>query len=139
MNLYTARAPGRAKEVGLRKTLGAERNGMMAQFLFESILYVLLAAMLSVFLIYLILPWFNSLSGKMLTLQIFTEPWFLLTMSVLVVIIGLIACTILVNQQLQFMQNKNLGFNKEQSIVITREFEIIETDLKWVILSQAQD
>lgn len=166
MNLYTASASGRAKEVGLRKTLGAERNGMMTQFLFESILYVLLAAMLSVFLIYLILPWFNSLSGKMLTLQIFTEPWFLLTMSGLIVIIGmiagsypaiyltafspvevlkgrisrgaqssgfrstlvvgqffisigLIACTILVNQQLQFMQNKNLGFNKEQSIVLT--------------------
>lgn len=166
MNLYTASASGRAKEVGLRKTLGAERNSMMTQFLFESILYVLLAAILSVFLIYLILPWFNSLSGKMLTLQIFTEPWFLGTMSGLIIIIGLIAgsypafyltsfspvdvlkgrvrrgaqssgfrstlvvgqffisigliaCTILVNQQLQFMQNKNLGFNKEQSIVLT--------------------
>lgn len=166
MNLYTASASSRAKEVGLRKTLGAERNGMMTQFLFESILYVLLAAVLSLFLIYLILPWFNSLSGKMLTLQIFTEPWFLGTMFGLLVVIGLIAgsypafyltafspvevlkgrvrrgaqssgfrstlvvgqffisiglitCTILVNQQLQFMQNKNLGFNKEQSIVLT--------------------
>lgn len=166
MNLYTASASGRAKEVGLRKTLGAERNGMMTQFLFESILYVLLAAVLSVILIFLILPWFNSLSGKMLTLQIFTEPWFLGTMFGLIVLIGLIAgsypafyltafspvevlkghisrgaqssgfrstlvvgqffisiglivCTILVNQQLQFMQNKNLGFNKEQSIVLT--------------------
>jgi putative ABC transport system permease protein len=166
MNLYTASASSRAKEVGLRKTLGAERNGMMAQFLLESILYVLLAAVLSLFLIYLILPWFNSLSGKMLTLQIFAEPWFLGTMFGLIVMIGLIAgsypafyltafspvevlkgrvrrgaqssgfrstlvvgqffisigliaCTILVNQQLQFMQNKNLGFNKEQSIVLT--------------------
>lgn len=166
MNLYTASASSRAKEVGLRKTLGAKRNGMMTQFLFESILYVLFAALLSLLLIYLILPWFNSLSGKMLTLQIFTEPWFLLTMSGLIIIvglvagsypafyltgfspvevlkgkisrgaqssgfrsalvvgqffisIGLIACTILVNQQLQFMQNKNLGFNKEQAVVLT--------------------
>lgn len=166
MNLYTASASGRAKEVGLRKTLGAERKGMMTQFLFESIIHVLLAAVISVFLIYMILPWFNSLSGKMLTMQIFTEGWFIGTYLGLVIIIGLIAgsypalyltafspvevlkgrisrgaqssgfrstlvvgqffisigliaCTILVNQQLQFMQNKNLGFNKEQSIVLT--------------------
>lgn len=166
MNLYTASASGRAKEVGLRKTLGAERKGMMSQFLFESIIHVLLAAIISVLLIYLILPWFNTLSGKMLTMQIFTESWFLGVYIGLIIIIGLIAgsypalyltafgpvevlkgrisrgaqssvfrstlvvgqffisigliaCTILVNQQLQFMQNKNLGFNKEQSIVLT--------------------
>lgn len=166
MNLYTASASGRAKEVGLRKTLGADRNGMMAQFLFESILYVLLATVLSFLIIYLVMPWFNTLSGKTLTLQIFMEPWFLATLFGLVIIVGLIAgsypalyltaftpvevlkgkirsgarssgfrstlvvgqffisiglivCTIIVNQQLQFMQNKNLGFDKEQAIVLT--------------------
>lgn len=166
MNLYTASASGRAKEVGLRKTLGADRKGMMTQFLFESIMYVLLATVLSFLFIYLILPWFNTLSGKELTLQILTEPWFLATLLGLVVFVGLIAgsypaiyltafspvevlkgkvrrsarssgfrstlvvgqffisialiaCTILVNQQLQFMQNKNLGFNKEQTMVLT--------------------
>lgn len=166
MNLYTASASGRAKEVGLRKTMGADRNGMMTQFLFESILYVFLATLLSLVFIYLILPWFNTLSGKELTLQIFTEPWFVASLLGLVITvglisgsypalyltafspvevlkgkvrrgtrssgfrstlvvgqffisIGLIACTILVNKQLQFMQNKNLGFNKEQSIILT--------------------
>lgn len=166
MNLYTASAAGRAREVGLRKTLGAERNSMITQFLFESILYVFMAALVSFVLIYAILPWFNSLSGKELTLQILAAPWFLITLCGLIVGIGLIAgsypafyltafspvevlkgkinrgsrgsgfrstlvvgqffisialiaCTILVNQQLQFMQNKNLGFDKEQSVVLT--------------------
>lgn len=166
MNLYTASASGRAKEVGLRKTLGAERNGMITQFLFESILYVLLATLLSLFMIYFILPWFNTLSGKELTFGILNQPWFLGTLSGLIVFIGLIAgsypafyltsfnpvdvmsgriqkgarnssfrstlvvgqffisialiaCTILVNRQLQFMQNKNLGINNEHSVVLT--------------------
>lgn len=166
MNLYTASASGRAKEVGLRKTLGAERKGMITQFLFESILYVLLATFLSILLIYFLLPWFNTLAGKELTLGIVTQPWFLVTLFGLVITIGLIAgsypafyltafspadvmsgkirkgarssgfrstlvvgqffisialiaCTLLVNRQLQFMQNKNLGINKEHSVVLT--------------------
>ena len=166
MNLSTASAAGRAKEVGLRKTLGSDRKTMMAQFLVESILYVVLATLISFVLMYLVLPWFNQLSGKELTLEIFTQGWFLLSLGGLVLLIGLlagsypafyltafnpvevlkgkisrgaksggfrrtlvvgqffisialIACTILVNQQLQFMQNKNLGIHKEQSIVLS--------------------
>lgn len=166
MNLSTASAAGRAKEVGLRKTLGSDRKSMMFQFLFESVLYVVLATLISFLLIWLLLPWFNQLAGKTLTMQILTEPWFLGMLGALVlgigflagsypafyltafnpvevlkgkvargarsggfrrtlvvgqffISIGLIACTILVNQQLQYMQNKNLGINKEQSIVLT--------------------
>lgn len=166
MNLSTASASSRAKEVGLRKTLGSDRNSMIAQFLVESILYVLLATLLSVIMIYLVLPWFNQLSGKELTLQIFTEAWFLLSLGGMALLVGLIAgsypafyltsfnpvevlkgkiergarsggfrrtlvvvqffisigliiCTLLVNQQLQFMQEKDLGIVKEQSLVLT--------------------
>lgn len=166
MNLSTASATGRAKEVGLRKTLGAERKSMITQFLFEALSHVVLAALFSVILIYFVLPWFNMLSGKELTLQIFTEYWFIATMFGLILIvgaiagsypalyltafdpvdvlkgkitraaksggfrqtlvvgqffisIGLITCTILVNQQLQFMQNRNLGIDKEHSLVLT--------------------
>ncbi|MDX1619175.1 MAG: ABC transporter permease, partial [Balneolaceae bacterium] len=166
MNLSTASAAGRAKEVGLRKTLGSDRTSMMIQFLVESILYVVLATLLSLLFLYLILPWFNQLSGKELTLQIFTEPWFLASLVALIAGVGLlagsypafyltafnpvevlkgnvsrgaksggfrrtlvvgqffisialIACTILVNKQLQYMQNKNLGFKKDNSIVLT--------------------
>lgn len=166
MNLSTASAAGRAKEVGLRKTLGSDRFSMMMQFLVESILYVILATLLSIVLIYLFLPWFNQLSGKELTLQIFTQPWFLASLLGMIlgvgllagsypafyltafnpvevlkgkisrgaksgglrrtlvvgqffISIGLIACTLLVNQQLQYMQNRNLGIHKEQSVVLT--------------------
>jgi len=166
MNLSTASASGRAKEVGLRKTLGSDRSSMMIQFLVESTLYAVLATVLSFLMVYLILPWFNRLSGKELTMQIFLEPWFLASLFGLVLLvgllagsypafyltsfnpvdvlkgkirraarsgnfrrvlvvgqffisIGLIACTLLVNQQLQYMQNKNLGINKENSLVLT--------------------
>lgn len=166
MNLSTASAAGRAKEVGLRKTLGGERGEMIRQFLFESISYVIIAAIISIGLMYLALPWFNTLSGKFLSLEILFEPWFIgIFISLIILVgliagsypalyltafhpvdvlkgsvvraakggrfrqvlvgaqffisIGLIACTILVNQQLQYMQNRNLGINKEQSIVLT--------------------
>ncbi|MDX1586498.1 MAG: ABC transporter permease [Balneolaceae bacterium] len=166
MNLSTASAAGRAKEVGLRKTLGSNRQNMMVQFLVESILYVVMATAFSFILLYLILPWFNQLSGKELTLAMLTEPWFLASLLAMVIGIGLlagsypafyltafnpvdvlkgkisrgaksggfrrtlvvgqffisislIACTLLVNEQLNFMQNKNLGFDKEHSLVLT--------------------
>lgn len=166
MNLSTASAAGRAKEVGLRKTMGGERGGMIIQFLVESIAYVVLAAILSVVLIYIAMPFFNTLSGKELTFAILSEPWFMGTIIGLILLvgflagsypalyltafnpvdvlkgkikraaksgrlrqslvvgqffisIGLISCTILVNEQLQYMQNRNLGINKEQSIVLT--------------------
>ena len=166
MNLSTASAAGRAKEVGLRKTMGGERGGMIAQFLVESVAYVVLAAILSIALIYIALPFFNNLSGKELTFAILSEPWFMGTIIGLILLvgflagsypalyltafnpvdvlkgkikraaksgrlrqslvvgqffisIGLISCTILVNEQLQYMQNRNLGINKEQSVVLT--------------------
>ncbi len=166
MNLSTASAAGRAKEVGLRKTLGGERASMIRQFLFESVSYVIISAVISIGLMYLALPWFNNLSGKFLSLGILLEPWFIITFVGLIlsvgliagsypalyltafnpvdvlkgsvvkaakggrfrqvlvtaqffISIGLIACTILVNQQLQYMQNRNLGINKEQSVVLT--------------------
>jgi len=64
MNLATARATKRAKEVGIRKVVGSNKNLLIAQFLSESALTVLIAALLSVALIYLILPGFNDISGK---------------------------------------------------------------------------
>ena len=64
MNLSTARSEKRAKEVGIRKTLGSLRKQLIAQFYMESLLYSLLAFGLSLFLLYALLPWFNEVSGK---------------------------------------------------------------------------
>ncbi len=70
MNLATARAARRAKEVGLRKVVGAIRLHLMAQFLAESLVVAMLALILALLMIYLVLPYFNMLGGKDLTLDL---------------------------------------------------------------------
>lgn len=64
MNLSTARSQKRAKEVGIRKTLGSAREQLIVQFLSESVLITGLALVLSVFLVWLFLPSFNNLANK---------------------------------------------------------------------------
>lgn len=64
INLSTARSMKRAKEVGLRKTLGADYRGLIKQFLLESILISIISGILSVIIVELILPVVNTISGK---------------------------------------------------------------------------
>ena len=73
MNLATARSAMRAKEVGVRKVVGAERSSLIGQFMSESILTGLLAVGLALLLVGQILPTFNATFGKQLTLDL-TEP-----------------------------------------------------------------
>ncbi|MDP9041804.1 MAG: ABC transporter permease, partial [Bacteroidota bacterium] len=70
VNLSTARSEKRAKEVGIRKTMGSMRLQLMYQFFAESLLVVILSFGLSCLLVQLFLPWFNSLSSKEMKL-----PW----------------------------------------------------------------
>ncbi len=70
INLTTARAVLRAKEVGIRKAIGASRTQLIAQFLLESIVTVFIASLLSILFLTFILPTFNDFSGKDLTLII---------------------------------------------------------------------
>ena len=70
MNLATARAARRAKEVGLRKVVGAIRTHLIGQFLAESLLVALLSLTLALLMIYLALPYFNELGGKNLSLDL---------------------------------------------------------------------
>ncbi|WP_422356537.1 FtsX-like permease family protein [Roseivirga pacifica] len=64
MNLSTARSEKRAKEVGIRKTLGSLRKQLITQFYMESFLYTISAFGLSLLLLWALLPWFNETSGK---------------------------------------------------------------------------
>ncbi len=64
MNLATARSEKRAKEVGIRKTVGSLRGHLIAQFLGESVLLAFLSFVLAITLAALSLPWFNQLAGK---------------------------------------------------------------------------
>ncbi len=69
MNLATARSSGRAKEVGLRKVVGALKKTLVARFYSESMTYAVLALVVAVGLVLLFLPWFNSLAAKDLSLD----------------------------------------------------------------------
>lgn len=71
MNLSTAQATNRAKEVGLRKTIGARRGQLIKQFFMESIVLAVIAFSISLLLVELILPTFNTFSGKLLDVAYF--------------------------------------------------------------------
>lgn len=85
INLATARSMERAKEVGIRKTLGSLRRQLIIQFLFESFLINTLAVILAFILITLCLPAFNAIAGKSLTLGLLTTGSFWFNLSVLFV------------------------------------------------------
>jgi ABC-type antimicrobial peptide transport system permease subunit len=70
MNLSTARSEKRAKEVGIRKTIGSLRKHLVYQFFSESFLVVIFSFILSCFVVTLLLPWFNNLSGKEMKLPL---------------------------------------------------------------------
>lgn len=165
MNLATARSAGRAKEVGLRKTLGSMRAQMIWQFLAESGLYSGLAVALALVACYFVLPAFNQLSGKMLTMGVIATPVFIAGLVGLILIVGVVAgsypafyltsfnavevlkgkvragmktkgirsmlvvfqfglsifliiFTLVVYQQLSYMQEANLGMDKNNVLVI---------------------
>ena len=74
MNLSTARSAERAREVGVRKSVGAQRFQLSLQFIGETVLLSLIALVLAVLLVQLILPYVNNLSQRHLTLPFLTEP-----------------------------------------------------------------
>jgi len=166
MNLSTARASKRAKEVGVRKIIGADNKGLVLQFLVESVALSLGAVLISLPLLVLVIPWINQATGAEIPRTIFAEPaiWCLLfalgTVTGLlagsypayylsafqaprvikgdftshisvgglrrllvvfqfILTIILIAGMIIIRQQLDFMKNKDLGFNKGEPIVFT--------------------
>ncbi len=167
MNLSTARSTGRSKEVGIRKVTGAGRPLLIRQFLLESVIFSILAMILSAITVLITLPLFNNLTGKdfeyrdlftisnigiIIILALFVGiiagayPAFFLSSfrpaviirdvfrsgsrrSVLrtilvvfqfVISIALITGTIVVSRQLNYFQNKNLGFDKDQILIIHR-------------------
>lgn len=91
INLTTARAAGRMKEIGVRKVTGAGRHHLVFQFLGEAVILSCLAGGLSVVLTILILPWFNDLSGQALKPAILGSTPVLAGLAILVLLTGLSA------------------------------------------------
>lgn len=90
MNLSTARSEKRAKEVGIRKTVGSPRRLLVAQFLSESILIALIAFLLSILLVLVALPWFNDVADKKMHIP-WLSGWFWACGLLFSVLTGLIA------------------------------------------------
>jgi ABC-type antimicrobial peptide transport system permease subunit len=90
MNLSTARSEKRAKEVGIRKTLGSDKKQLAIQFFFESMLLVIAAFVFSVMAVYALLPAFNLLVAKQLALNL-SDPIFWIGAIIIVLFTGAVA------------------------------------------------
>ncbi len=91
MNLTTARSAGRAREVGLRKVSGAHRADIIGQFYGESLLLVVTALAAALGLVKLLLPAFNNLAAKELTLDLLKSPGLLAGLAVLALLTAVVA------------------------------------------------
>jgi putative ABC transport system permease protein len=90
MNLATARSIKRAKEVGVRKVIGAVRSLLVGQFIGEALLFTVLALGFALFLVFFLLPSFNSLTGKHINLQT-TQTSFWIVLISMALLTGLLA------------------------------------------------
>ena len=170
MNLATARSERRAKEVGLRKVVGAGRKQLIGQFLGESLLITLLALAIAIGAVYLLLPAFRQLSGKQIHFNILEGKWILIVAGIAIVTgilsgsypalflsgfqpvrvlkgskiitggnklfrnglvvtqfavsIILLAGTVVVYQQLKFIREMNLGFDKSNLVYTNMKGEM---------------
>jgi putative ABC transport system permease protein len=117
MNLSTAQAARRAKEVGVKKSVGAERNSLIAQFLTESLVVALLAFIISLLAVWLFLPIFNVITEKQMVLPI-TRPIILFALLGISVLTGLLAGSypalfLSGFKPVEILKNQQLGSYKE--------------------------
>lgn len=165
INLVTAQSSRRAKEVGIRKVIGARKSQLMNQFLSEAIILVIISIFVAAVIVTITLPFFNILSGKQLQFDIINNPQILITLFIITVITGLLAgtypsfvltrykpvdvfkgklsffnhkqllskvliivqfslsiilvsSTLIVFKQLNYIQNKKLGFEKDHVLMV---------------------
>ncbi len=90
MNLTTARSARRAKEIGIRKVAGSTRNTLVLQFLSESVLTAFMAVLLSIILVILFLPVFNSIAGKAFAMKTLLQPFNIILLIRIILFTGLV-------------------------------------------------
>ncbi|HPR00064.1 MAG TPA: ABC transporter permease [Saprospiraceae bacterium] len=181
MNLSTARSERRAKEVGIRKVVGARKKGLIGQFIGESVLMAVIAGICALLLVSVSLPAFNRLTDKSLNID-FANPYFWILFLGFIAFTGMLAgsypafflssfqplkalkgvmnkvntlvtprkvlvvlqftfgiilmiCTIIVRQQINYAQQRETGYNKNNLIYhhftgdITKNYRIIKSEL----------
>jgi len=180
INLTTARSAERAKEVGIRKVVGAGKVQLAKQFIGESVLICIIAFILAVIASGLLLSPFNQLSGKVISTGLFTHPSYLLILLGISIAIGILAGiypalvlssfqpvkvlkgrfatgtkgillrkalvvaqftisialiigTIVVYSQMKYMRNQDLGFNKDQKLIVDTHGDPAKNTLKQAV------
>ncbi|MBL7761906.1 MAG: ABC transporter permease [Chitinophagaceae bacterium] len=88
MNLSTARSALRAREIGIRKVIGARKKELVLQFLSESILVCFAATLAALFFTWLALPWLNKISGQELLIQTLLSPQIIIPLAITPFVIG---------------------------------------------------
>jgi len=91
MNLSTARSAKRAREVGMRKVVGAVKGQIVKQFYGESCLFTLISLFFALAIVWLVLPVFNSISGKEISLSMLTHGYMPLAIGAIVLVTGILA------------------------------------------------
>ena len=91
MNLSTARSSNRSKEIGVRKVLGSLRVNLITQFMIESVLISFISMLLALGLAWLLLPIFNDLAAKQMSIGLFSRPWLAPAILALVLVVGTLA------------------------------------------------
>ncbi|MDO1447921.1 ABC transporter permease [Rhodocytophaga aerolata] len=91
VNLATAKSLQRAKEVGVRKTVGATRKQLIIQYISETVLLAFISMSISVILTFLIVPWLNRFTEKQITFDLFTNPLLLPLLLILTIGVGVLA------------------------------------------------
>ena len=165
MNLTTARSGKRAKEIGVRKVMGAQRFQLVIQFIGEFVLTAMIALFFAIILIETILPYFNDLTGTNFTSSAIFQPDLIKVLIIIILFVGFVAGsypafflsslkpawifqrftwkasggsavrkilvvmqfaisialiigTLLIYRQINFMKNKQLGFDKNQKLIL---------------------
>ncbi len=165
MNLSTARASSRAKEVGVRKVLGSLKRNLIQQFITESVLMSFVSLIIAIVLAAMLLPFFNQLAGKNIQTSFLFQPLMLVSFIALMIIVGILAGsypafylsafqpikvlkgklsegfrgsilrnslvvfqfsisvilivgTIVIYNQLSYIRNKDIGFNRNHVLVL---------------------
>jgi len=166
MNMATARSANRAKEVGVKKVLGADKGQLIRQFISESVVLSVVALLIAILIVALLLPEFNNFAGKTLSFNFFENPVIFIEVIIITLFVGLISGsypafylssfqpvvvlkgsvsktgksggllrkilvvfqffiaifmligTMVVSGQLRYLKNKDLGFEKENLVVM---------------------
>jgi len=170
-NLATARSANRAREIGVRKTLGSNRLQLIHQFLTEAVILSFISFMIAIVLVRLLLGWYNNLLGIQLELNFLTDPVMLAGLVIMILLVGIVSGsypafylasinpvkvlkgsaqsesrnswlrsglvifqftisiilftgTMVVYRQLNYIQNKDLGYNKGNVVIVEKTDDI---------------